>query len=70
MGASSDPDVPWHRVLNAQGRISAAERRVESGLQRDLLKEEGIVFDEEGRVDLAAYQWEAPPDVADRLASH
>jgi methylated-DNA-protein-cysteine methyltransferase-like protein len=70
MRASSDPDIPWHRVLNAQGRISAAETRIESELQRVLLEEEGILFDEHGRVDLAAYQWEAPPHLADRLASN
>jgi methylated-DNA-protein-cysteine methyltransferase-like protein len=69
MRASGAADVPWHRVLNAEGRISAAERRVESGLQRALLEEEGIVFDEHDRVDLAACQWEAPPDVADCPAS-
>jgi methylated-DNA-protein-cysteine methyltransferase-like protein len=68
MSVSSDSYVPWHRVLNAQGRISAAERRAESGLQRALLEEEGVVFDEDGRVDLAAYQWEAPSDLAERLA--
>jgi methylated-DNA-protein-cysteine methyltransferase-like protein len=70
MRASSDPDVPWHRVLNVQGRISAAESRIEGALHRFLLEEEGIVFDEHGRVDLATYQWEPPPDVADCLASH
>ncbi|MGD2179281.1 MAG: methylated-DNA--[protein]-cysteine S-methyltransferase [Anaerolineae bacterium] len=68
MRASSDPDVPWHRVLNARGCISAAERRVNSGLQRALLEAEGIVFEEHGRVDLAVFQWEAPPGVANRPA--
>jgi methylated-DNA-protein-cysteine methyltransferase-like protein len=69
MSASSDPDVPWHRVLNAQGRISAAERRAESGLQRALLEEEGVVFGEDGRVDLAEYQWDATPAVNDHSAA-
>jgi methylated-DNA-protein-cysteine methyltransferase-like protein len=68
MQACSDAGVPWHRVLNAQGRISAAERRVESGLQRALLEEEGILFDKHGRVDLAVHQWVAPADVADPSA--
>jgi methylated-DNA-protein-cysteine methyltransferase-like protein len=65
MRASGDPDVPWHRVLNAQGSISAVEMRIESGLQRALLEGEGIVFDEEGRVDLDVYRWEVPPHLSD-----
>jgi methylated-DNA-protein-cysteine methyltransferase-like protein len=65
MRASTDPDVPWHRVLNAQGRISAAERRAESGLQRALLEEEGVVFEEDGRVDLAVFRWQPLPGVTD-----
>jgi methylated-DNA-protein-cysteine methyltransferase-like protein len=65
MRASGDPDVPWHRVLNAKGRISAVERRIESGLQRALLEGEGILFDEEGRVDLGVYRWEIPAGLSD-----
>lgn len=45
-------DVPWHRVINSQGRIST--RYFEGGelLQRALLEAEGVVFDETGRVEL------------------
>jgi methylated-DNA-protein-cysteine methyltransferase-like protein len=57
MASSRDDDVPWQRVVNAQGRISGA-RRVESGRQRELLEAEGVVFDEDGRIDLTVYQWE------------
>jgi alkylated DNA nucleotide flippase Atl1 len=49
-------------VLNAQGRISAAQRRIESGLQRALLEEEGVVFDADGRVDLGVFQWDIAPE--------
>jgi methylated-DNA-protein-cysteine methyltransferase-like protein len=69
MRASTDPTVPWHRVLNAQGRISAAERRREGRLQRALLEDEGIHFDDRGRVDLGVYQWEAPPEARTRPIS-
>jgi hypothetical protein len=27
-------------------------------VQRELLEAEGVVFDEDGRIDLAVYQWE------------
>ena len=51
-------DVPWHRVVNAQGRISArAETGPEEGLQRHLLLEEGVVFDSSGRIDLRRFGW-------------
>jgi methylated-DNA-protein-cysteine methyltransferase-like protein len=64
--AAADPTVPWHRVLNAQGRISAEDTRREGALQRVLLEAEGIDFDERGRVDLGLCQWEAPPEVSPR----
>ncbi len=49
-------DVPWHRVVNAQGRISLTERS--AVLQRALLEAEGVVFDKTGRVDLSKYGWQ------------
>lgn len=49
-------DVPWHRVINAQGAISTY--RVGAGdLQYFLLTQEGIVFNTQGRCKLSAYQW-------------
>lgn len=51
-------DVPWHRVINARGRIS--DRGDPSGsarVQRILLEDEGVVFDARGRIDLAAFGW-------------
>jgi methylated-DNA-protein-cysteine methyltransferase-like protein len=55
--ALSPADVPWQRVINAQGKISprkGAER------QRELLEAEGIVFDSRGRIDLQRYAWRGP----------
>jgi len=43
--------LPWHRVLNAQGRISLPAGSRAHRMQRRLLEEEGIVF-RNGRVDL------------------
>ena len=50
-------DVPWHRVVNAQGGIS--RRRVASGMltQRIRLEQEGVRL-RRGRVPLRTYQWE------------
>ena len=51
--------VPWHRVVNARGEISARSDPDphEVPLQRVLLEEEGVVFDLNGRMSLARYQW-------------
>lgn len=52
-----DSDVPWHRVVNAQGRISDRGNRAAEGLQRFLLHQEGVRISKSGRIDLAAFQW-------------
>jgi methylated-DNA-protein-cysteine methyltransferase-like protein len=55
---SDDHDVPWHRVINAAGRISrrAGGRAFES-IQKTLLESEGIPFDKSDRVDLDRFGW-------------
>lgn len=55
--AECPEEVPWQRVVNARGRISL--RRGEGPeVQRLLLVDEGVVFGEDGRIDLARYDWE------------
>ena len=51
MSACPD-DVPWHRVVNSQGKISHPE----AGKQKKLLEGEGIVFSND-KLDLTKYQW-------------
>jgi methylated-DNA-protein-cysteine methyltransferase-like protein len=54
----SSSAVPWHRIINAQGRVSA--RSAGSGstiIQQQLLEREGVVFDGGGRVSLPRYRW-------------
>ena len=53
-----EDDVPWHRVINAQGEISPRGRREAVDLQRALLESEGIELSHRGRVDLGRYAWE------------
>ena len=51
-------EVPWHRVVNAQGRISMSPSREGSDwIQKDLLIAEGIPVDEEGRLPLRDHLW-------------
>lgn len=55
---SDDHDVPWHRVINGRGEISArAGGTAFERIQRVLLEAEGVVFDERGRIDLDAFGW-------------
>ena len=53
--------LPWHRVINAQGRISFPPRSEPAREQRRRLEREGIVFIG-GRVDLRRYGWKARSD--------
>lgn len=54
-------DVPWQRVVNAQGRCST-DRLPDNptGLQQSLLEREGVAFSESGRLDLDRYRWWPP----------
>jgi methylated-DNA-protein-cysteine methyltransferase related protein len=57
-----DRPVPWHRVVNAQGEISASPSRLGSDdLQRVLLEHESIVF-KHNRINLKQYQWDGESD--------
>src|SRR5213080_3484252 len=49
--------IPWHRVINAQGEVSARSSNDSHELQRMLLEAEGVSFNAKGRVDLAKYVW-------------
>ncbi len=55
-----DSDVPWHRVVNHQGYISPRGDGDAVQFQRALLEAEGVRFDENGRIDMAANQWQFP----------
>ncbi|MCF6178700.1 MAG: MGMT family protein, partial [Geopsychrobacter sp.] len=45
-------DVPWQRVINAQGRVSLRHDGEGNILQADLLAAEGIIFDRNLRIGL------------------
>lgn len=49
--------LPWHRVLNSQGKISFPEGSALHAKQKRLLKKEGVVFSSSGQLDLELYQW-------------
>jgi methylated-DNA-protein-cysteine methyltransferase-like protein len=53
-GLSDGSNVPWHRVINAQGRISLPKGSSAHARQRRLLQQEGVLF-RRGRIDLELF---------------
>lgn len=49
--------IPWHRVINSQGKISLPAGSEGYRLQRQRLEAEGIVFNDRGKVDLRTFGW-------------
>lgn len=60
----ADDDVPWHRVINAKGEISARGEHEIADLQRALLEDEGVIFSRHDRVDLESARWPRREDEA------
>lgn len=63
--APVDGDVPWQRVVNAQGRISARCELHTPFLQKALLQAEGVRFDEEDDLAIVGFRdimWLPSPD--------
>jgi len=52
---ASPEEVPWHRVLNAQGACSTAGIVLPHDKQQRLLESEGVVFDKKLRCDLQTF---------------
>ena len=57
-GLPDGTPIPWHRVINAKGKISyAATRHDHDSLQQKILEQEGIKFSKDGIIDLKRYLW-------------
>lgn len=54
-------NVPWHRVINSRGEISERKSGYGALEQRELLEEEGIVFDLHGKINLTEFGWRPSP---------
>jgi methylated-DNA-protein-cysteine methyltransferase related protein len=55
--------LPWHRVVNAQGRISFPEGSAKARAQRELLESEGVEFEDDA-IDLERF---SPERALDRM---
>lgn len=53
-------EIPWHRVINSQGRVSIRANGERDMLQQLLLEAEGVLFNKNGQVDLNAVGWKGP----------
>ncbi len=53
---SAKEGLPWHRVVNREGKIALKEEWDRDEQEQCLLRE-GIVFDQSGRIDLMRYGW-------------
>jgi len=53
-------DIPWHRVINARGRVSVRSDGESCTAQRQILEGEGIIFSKSGAVDLEKFGWPGP----------
>lgn len=74
--ADVDEPVPWHRVINSQGRISHRGDVRRATQQQRMLEREGVAFDARGRVDLRrflytypSFRWPQDPVDPDRFAA-
>lgn len=57
LNSSSEKDnLPWHRVINGHGRIGLKPGHGYE-LQRQLLADEGVVFNLDDSVDMELFQW-------------
>lgn len=45
-------DIPCHRVVNSKGELAPMYAFGGSGRQRDILEKEGVIFKENGCIDL------------------
>ena len=58
MAALPYDDVPWHRVINSQGKVSMRRGGEGSSIQEQLLENEGVQFDQNGKVDFNIVGWD------------
>lgn len=59
----ASPGVPAQRVINSKGELSGSWAFGSPERMRELLAAEGIVFSDEGRVDLQRYGWNPSRDL-------
>ncbi len=59
--APREMELPWHRIVNAQGKIAIPAGTRGHERQRELLEAEGIVV-KNGQLDMDKYRWDPSLD--------
>ena len=54
---ATTPTIPAHRVINARGEIPGGQASRRYQVHRNMLEAEGVVFEQDGRIDLERYLW-------------
>lgn len=62
----TSPGVPAQRVINSKGELSGSWAFGSQDRMRLLLEAEGIVFSDDGRVDLKRYGWDPSRDLSQK----
>src|SRR5437660_3661750 len=60
----ASPGVPAQRVINSKGELSGSWAFGAPDRMRQLLEAEGILFNDDGRVDLKRYGWDPSRDLS------
>lgn len=50
--------IPCHRVVSREGRTADSFAFGGGDIQRQMLEKEGIVFENDGHIDLSKYLWQ------------
>jgi methylated-DNA-protein-cysteine methyltransferase-like protein len=61
----SPQGVPAQRVINSKGELSGSWAFGSPDLMRQLLENEGIIFSDDGRVDLKRFGWDPSRDLSE-----
>lgn len=56
-GLPEATELPWHRIINAQGRVPTRGRWWGAMVQIQRLREEGVEVDNEGKLELDRVRW-------------
>jgi len=57
LAAAGERSLPWQRVVNAKGEVSARADSLAEEVQRVLLEAEGVEFSNQGRIPLSRFRW-------------
>jgi methylated-DNA-protein-cysteine methyltransferase-like protein len=57
MHGADENNIPWHRVINSQGKCSTGRIVLPTDKQQRILENEGVKFDERSRCDLETFLW-------------